>query len=460
MEFGSSESLMTKPKKDNAATNHDSHMPLPNDYSKIDNFYRETIYPDPVGIFYTANISPKSLRSNSVLVLDTNVLRAPYRMSKETLDGLRAIYTRLAQAGRLFIPEQVAREFAPGRADELVAIYQSLESRKISVKETRPSILETLPEYQQLLNVEEEINRISKDHRKVINKIIQRLQELNWNDEVSQLYSKLFTEDRVIKLTTSRQDIIKEHSYRFVNKIPPGYSDKDNPTEGIGDYLIWLSILQLGRSIKKDVIFVSEETKPDWWHVANGQPLYPRFELVDEYRRASEGCAFHILKLSSLLRLFGAAQGIVEEAKQYKQLTPSTESSSNVQDDISWQAALSLGVKNWLDQEGFEESDGNIDTKSVLFRNRTTGRILRVSSRMIRGLYEFHSLLGEIGTSFDEDSAQGISVILVIAAQSRELAHQAYNRLRDPRRLSAKIVLGTLVGHRFEPIEPFQSLHV
>jgi hypothetical protein len=64
------------------------------------------------------------------------------------------------------------------------------------------------------------------------------------------------------------------------------------------------------------VILVSGEEKPDWWHKSDGQPLYPRFELFDEYRRASGGCSFHIVSFSQFLELYGASGAVVEEVRQ------------------------------------------------------------------------------------------------------------------------------------------------
>lgn len=394
------------------------------------------------------------------MVLDTNVLRAPYGMSKKTLDALRPIYQNLAKAGSLFIPEQVAREFAPGRAEELIAIYQSLESRRINIKEKKPSILEVLPEYDQLLALEQELEELNKNHRKLLNKLLTQVRELNWNDEVSKLYNDIFKKDTIIKLKKNHQEITEGHDYRFKHDIPPGFADKRNPYGGIGDYLIWLSILQLGETLKKDVIFVSEETKSDWWHIANGQPLYPRFELVDEFRLASGGCAFRIIKFADLLKLFGAAPAIIEEARQHKIIPPSPGAYSNIQDDSSSQSALSLGIANWLGQEGFEVNDINMNGQSATFRNKINGKILCVDMHFIYGLYDFQSLLISLETHPEEYVSRGSTFIFIIASQSRELAQQAYNRIRDPRRLPFKMVIGALIGQRFEPIKPFQDLNI
>jgi hypothetical protein len=64
---------------------------------------------------------------------------------------------------------------------------------------------------------------------------------------------------------------------------------------------------------------VSEEEKPDWWVKSQGQRLHPRFELIDEYRRASGGQTFHMVNVSTFLDLSGADKTIVEEVRDEEQ---------------------------------------------------------------------------------------------------------------------------------------------
>ncbi len=46
------------------------------------------------------------------------------------------------------------------------------------------------------------------------------------------------------------------------------------------------------------------------------QQTTARYELVDEFRRKSEGQAFHVVKYSRFLKLFGASERVVEEVQQ------------------------------------------------------------------------------------------------------------------------------------------------
>ena len=66
--------------------------------------------------------------------------------------------------------------------------------------------------------------------------------------------------------------ICKEGAFRYANQIPPGYKDAETK-EGIrqyGDLIIWKELLRYARQQKCDVIFVTNDAKPDWSMVCEG----------------------------------------------------------------------------------------------------------------------------------------------------------------------------------------------
>ena len=91
--------------------------------------------------------------------------------------------------------------------------------------------------------------------------------------------------------------ICKEGAFRYANQIPPGY--KDAETKGgirqYGDLIIWKEILRQARQQKCDIIFVTNDEKPDWSMMSDNKeekdtykPLpeeigNPRRELLAEF---------------------------------------------------------------------------------------------------------------------------------------------------------------------------------
>src|SRR5207247_10935182 len=62
------------------------------------------------------------------------------------------------------------------------------------------------------------------------------------------------------------------------NKVPPGYKDSAKELGAAGDLIIWRTILEIGRTRKAHLVFVSGDEKADWWYRASGSVLYPRLD--------------------------------------------------------------------------------------------------------------------------------------------------------------------------------------
>ncbi len=132
------------------------------------------------------------------------------------------------------------------------------------------------------------------------------------DDPVTSLYAGIFGSGQTVAPVETDEQVIEELEYGIRHKVPPGYKDKAKDDQGIGDVLIWLSLLNLGRTRKKDLIFVTGEGKADWFVRAGGNPLYPRPELVDAYRQAS-GRSLRLSSLHDLLKEMAAPEGLVAD---------------------------------------------------------------------------------------------------------------------------------------------------
>jgi hypothetical protein len=91
-----------------------------------DIFAIERLFPGVPELF-PFNVPPiESLKEKCDVVLDTNVLLLPYATSSKSLPQIRDVYEKLKGEGRLFIPSQVAREFARQRANKLLDVFKAL----------------------------------------------------------------------------------------------------------------------------------------------------------------------------------------------------------------------------------------------------------------------------------------------------------------------------------------------
>jgi hypothetical protein len=362
-----------------------------------DVFLANQIYPDAEKIF-SDKLKPLSeIKDDCIVVLDTNSLLVPYLIGKESIDQIKHTYSYLVKEKRLIVPGQVAREFAKNRAKKIMELFQQLNRKYTysTLHKGKYPILDSIEDYQIALNLEKEIDDKINDYKKMINSVMDQLRLWTWNDPVSLLYSELFNKDVVFDIEIDKEKIMKDLQYRQENDIPPGYKDASKEDLGIGDLLIWYSILEIGRKNKNSVIFVSGEEKPDWWYKSEGVTLYPRYELVDEFRRASSGNSFHILSFSKFLSLYGASKTVVQEIRAKEIETVVDYSNPNldyqkinrnnsIQREIAGNSLKKWLYSNYSDFEIIEEPNYNLPFRPSFALIKKNGEIIAVEEIYIK----------------------------------------------------------------------------
>ena len=280
-------------------------------------FMLEEIFPDAGGIFSSRFNKLEDSYEDALIVFDTNVLLLPYSLGNDSLGQLRDLYQTLVNNNRLFVPNRVAREFAKNRNKKLGDIHHSvLSQKKGKTKNLQYPILDNMDEKKALDEAFEKLEQAEREYYKAVTDLASTIKAWEWDDPVSSMYSDLFAESVLVDHEKADEELKAELKRRFKLQIPPGYKDANKDDGGVGDLSIWLSILKLGKDTKKDIIFVTEDVKPDWWNQSSGSEFLPRYELIDEFRRSSEGGTLHIVRLSKLLELFNVEVALVEEAKR------------------------------------------------------------------------------------------------------------------------------------------------
>ncbi|MFG0678797.1 PIN domain-containing protein [Delftia sp. WSY_7] len=252
----------------------------------------------------------------AIIVLDTNVLLAPYRTSTEALEAIIGAYKELKEQARLYIPAQVAREFAKNRSTVLTNLHKQIgEAKTISIngKWEVLSILSSTAKSKEASEIFNEARAALKKFRQKIEELEAEISSWQNDDPVLSAYRPLFVDDIIIDCDIEIPEMQSIRKSRFEANIPPGNKDAAKDDGGVGDVLIWATILKIGKKHRQDLIFVTEENKSDWFHKAGEHKLFPRYELVEEYFRASEGHNFGIQSLSSMLKMMGADKLLVQE---------------------------------------------------------------------------------------------------------------------------------------------------
>jgi len=256
---------------------------------------------------------------DSDVVLDTNVLLLPYGAGSDSLIAIAKIFEKLAEEHRLHLPAQVIREFIKNRPTKIAELYKGISDRVSRIQSPQQlsyPILEEIPDFREVNDTLKELGELTKKLQKSSSVLLKKIRSWEWNDPVSLAYKEKLPSSIILELPIDKEATLAELKRRYDLSIPPGYKDSGKDDYGIGDFLIWKTILHIGSTNKKDMIFVSGEEKADWQHRSDNAAFLPRYELLDEYRRFSNGRSLYIIPLSKLLELLDVADTSVEEIKQ------------------------------------------------------------------------------------------------------------------------------------------------
>jgi len=271
-------------------------------------FLYKKIFPDVKTLFTREHKTTEEIFKNALFVLDTNTLLMPFSTGKENIEEIEKIYKSLIKEKRLYIPEHVLREFAKNRSIKISELYTNIDNALSSMKPINDfeyPILGELDAYKNIKENRKSISEVLIDYKKNLKKLKSGITQWNWSDPVSSMYHKIFSENIIIDTQEKESDLIKEYEERMENEIPPGNKDKSKVNNAIGDFIIWKSILELGKKEKRDVIFISNDEKNDWLLKGNKKSISTKFELVDEYYRISDGNHFISMTFSDFLEKQG-----------------------------------------------------------------------------------------------------------------------------------------------------------
>lgn len=228
----------------------------------------------------------------TVFIFDTNVLLNLYSYEENTREDFFKSLDKIKS--KIWIPHHVGLEYHRRRLDVIKnekkafrEISTDLEQLTSTFKEklNKPSIHKKFPELSKHLKklttaIEREVSSCSK----IISEWDQRQPDVRSNDEILNKIDSI-TENK-IGSTPESQDwlnkIFKTGEERYKKKIPPGFKDANKAKgeleditfmfDGLiyerqyGDLIIWEQIInEISLNQKQNVIFITDDTKSDWW---------------------------------------------------------------------------------------------------------------------------------------------------------------------------------------------------
>lgn len=281
----------------------------------------EDIYPDPLPLLQIETKTAETLKNDSIIVLDASILLMPFRLKKESIDEIKKLYADLVSKEKIYIPSRALKEYIANRKSQLDSFLDTMNKykwAKWNIPEMNP-LLRSIPNHEKLIKIHERvasyIESKRKEHEQIWESIKMELTKFRNMDPVTQAYRDVFSGDHIVSLREPKINVEKKWKERFDRNPPPGHKDSSKPDGGIGDYLIWETILQIGADKNSNIIFVTNDEKSDWMSSYSLLGRAPRFELLYEYFVKSNGKSFCMINFSDFLSLFTVKEETVKEVK-------------------------------------------------------------------------------------------------------------------------------------------------
>lgn len=236
--------------------------------------------------------------TNGLVVPDTNVVLSLYRFQATARDELFEELEKLGSSERLWIPYQVGHEFHRNRLEAIAQQEQFFRETRRELDGSIGAVRRRVQAFQARLALSKDDLREIADSIEALQKLIQR--EVAKAEKANEVRLKDRDSDKVLarleKLFDNRvgssmepgelEEARVEAERRGREKIPPGYKDADKDKgDPAGDYLIWRQLMTEAKTRKLPVVFITDDTKEDWYRREHDVPLGARYELREEIMR-------------------------------------------------------------------------------------------------------------------------------------------------------------------------------
>ena len=352
------------------------------------------------------------LWKEGLIVFDTNVLLSLYRCSQGVRNDFISMINSLSD--RIWIPYQVGYEFHEHRLEEAMRPIEAVMAIKGKLQKFESVFEQEYGNNPYLDNkkIKTAFKAFSSRLDKVIQESLTSCPEFLKEDEVLNVLTESFDGKTGPDYQEKRlAEIYRIGSERYSNKIPPGYKDAkkhEGDRHRFGDLIIWLQIIDQAKANAKDIIFVTDDKKEDWWEMYKDNRIGPRHELIREFREKTINQLIWFYTPDRFLQYAKSKVGVsvksstIEEVKNpsidWISIIGQSTLPGQVSLDTRW-PWISLGESDSLDI-GLTSRNSSIPGMMRLFSSRSLGEIGDSDRR------EYSGLIGEglASSGMKEDS--------------------------------------------------------
>ncbi|WP_285610949.1 PIN-like domain-containing protein [Actinokineospora globicatena] len=254
----------------------------------------------------------RQVLTSGIVVPDTNLLLNLYRYTATARDTLLRALEKLEA---LWVPHQVLTEFWRNRETVLrdpgdaVKITKSLDAHRdkanTEVRAWANRVHLAPGERDALISLlDKGFEQVSERIKEIAHSSTHQFHRDTHQDTVLAAVEPILQGRVGPPMTAQAYKVaVTEGLRRIQAQEPPGYKDKKkDDANAVGDYLVWEQTLVEAASRRLDVLFVTSDTKEDWWRDEGGERRGPRIELVNEMRARCD-TTLYMIRPAQLLEL-------------------------------------------------------------------------------------------------------------------------------------------------------------
>lgn len=224
---------------------------------------------------YRRELGARLSSPHTHIIVDTNILALPYKLSDKAQTELFTWLEYLASENRVWVPAWCAHEYVAKVIGGNVSYYMAnnfkLESAKTELSKIVDSARRISSDSGLIAVVESECEKLKTS--------LTSVSPSSAKDKAHKIHSKIIETLEKRVWPTAVVDLVERHStmveHRYRNRIPPGYKDAGKDSNAGGDVMLWLEIVEWLRCTSiplQHIVFWSEDQKVDWCY----KPQYRR----------------------------------------------------------------------------------------------------------------------------------------------------------------------------------------
>ena len=230
----------------------------------------------------------EKLWKDAVFVFDTNVLLDILRMPKSERDSLIKIITELRKTNTVWIPFQVGFEYHNHYKEVIKENDFKVNEAKTNIKKEFEKLKDDINKKYNRGLVDIDTELIKNEIQKSIDSINKLFEAANSSktdydkltDEIANLFSDIGDDYN----ESDKKEKYGRAEKRIKECIPPGFKDKDKDNGNeTGDIFVWFQIIDYAKNNDRNIIFVTNDAKEDWFQKRGNITIMPRPELLKEF---------------------------------------------------------------------------------------------------------------------------------------------------------------------------------